>query len=993
MRYSRLATATVVLLMNLTAFAYQDGDGSSTIQSSAPAATAAVNNVQPVVVDYGPTTVGHLAPYPNALFTTVTICVPGTSTCQSIDHVLVDTGSTGLRILSSALTITLPNSKDASNNTIGNCVQYANLRYQWGPVAKADVKLAGEVASSIPIQIVGAANFPDVPFDCSDGGFFSPAQDASELGFNGILGVGLFRQDCGDLCSGDTPVPAYWSCSLSACTIASTALSAQLQNPVWMFPQDNNGLAIVLPQVIATGSRSLAGSMIFGIGTQSNNVLNGAVAIATDRVGAFTTTFNGKAYPGSFIDSGSNGYFFLDSTSIGLPACSGIFIDFYCPDAPTNFSAVNSGPNPNGSAVPVSVNVPFNIGNGASLLGSAIPTAQNPAPQTAFNDLGATGFFPAFDWGLPLFFGRTVFVGIDGQSSPAGTGPYVATLSPDCSYQVDVGGAVNAGGQAFSAAGGTGTLSITAPPGCEWTVDAHSPLIGVGPISGIGNGTITYSVGKNQGGEWSGSFTIEGQTVTIEQEANLITGLNFIGSMPHLAAEENWTTMFTLVNKSAAQAQARVSFFPTIFDSSFDGTLQLPVSFPQHPSASAPASGPLLASTFDRTLAANASLIFDTAGPPTPPVLLGSARLSATGTVDGFAIFHQIETTQEAVVPLETRNASSYLLAFDNTGGAVLGVAIANLFGQDVNIPVVIRDDTGKVISSPGATVLVRANYQTSFVLSDPGQGFPVTADKRGTVEFDTLAGARISVLGLRFSPPNNALTTIPALANVGTGGGSIAHLASGGDGWQTTFVLVNTGTNAAPATLSFFADQTGAPLSLPLSFPQSGDAPTTAPSYTKTLAAGATLVIVSDGAPQLLTGSAQLSSSGNVSGFVIFRHNGQEAVVPLESRNANAYVIAFDNTNGTATGVALNAVSAGQVGIPVTVRDDTGTIVATDTITLAANGHYAFTLGTDKYPAAAHIRGTIEFDKPTGAQIGALGIRIPAVAAHTYTTLPALAR
>ena len=61
-----------------------------------------------------------------------------------------------------------------------------------------------------------------------------------------------------------------------------------------------------------------------------------------------------------------------------------------------------------------------------------------------------------------------------------------------------------------------------------------------------------------------------------------------------------------------------------------------------------------------------------------------------------------------------------------------------------------------------------------------------MTANQRGTIEFDTPAGTRISVLGLRFSPPNNALTTIPALANVGTGGGSIPHLASGGDGWST---------------------------------------------------------------------------------------------------------------------------------------------------------------------------------------------------------------
>jgi hypothetical protein len=88
-----------------------------------------------------------------------------------------------------------------------------------------------------------------------------------------------------------------------------------------------------------------------------------------------------------------------------------------------------------------------------------------------------------------------------------------------------------------------------------------------------------------------------------------------------------------------------------------------------------------------------------------------------------------------------------------------------------------------------------------------------------------------------------------------------------------------------------------------------------------------------------------------------------------------------------------VNAVSKGQVNIPVTVRDDTGTQIASDTLTLAANGHLAFTLATQKYSATANIRGTIEFDTPTGAQIGALGIRIPTGAAHAYTTLPALAK
>ncbi len=463
----------------------------------------------------------------------------------------------------------------------------------------------------------------------------------------------------------------------------------------------------------------------------------------------------------------------------------------------------------------------------------------------------------------------------------------------------------------------------------------------------------------------------------------------FVGSMGHLAAEENWTTTFTLVNKGGAAAQATLNFFGDASDPTGNGPLALQLVFPQQNTANI-----FLSTVASQSVPANASLIVTTApGAPNSQVLVGSAQMAATGAVGGFSIFHQTLTTQEAVVPLETRSANSYVLAYDNTGGVALGVAVDNISAQNAVIPVIIRNDAGVVISSPGTTISLGARGHASFVLSDPVAGFPVTANIRGTIEFDTPAGGQISVLGLRFTPPNNALTTIPALANVGTNGGSIAHLASGGDGWQTTFALVNVGTTAAQATLSFFADQTGAPMPLPLTFPQGNIADTTAPSVTQTLSPGATLLIVSSGAPSLLTGSAQLSTNGNVSGFVIFRHNNQEAVVPLESRNGNGYIVAFDNTGGTFTGVAVNAVSTGPVNVPVVVRDDAGNQIATDTIPLAANGHYAFTLGTDRYPGAATIRGTVEFDTPSGAQIGALGIRIPAVAAHTYTTLPALTK
>jgi hypothetical protein len=559
----------------------------------------------------------------------------------------------------------------------------------------------------------------------------------------------------------------------------------------------------------------------------------------------------------------------------------------------------------------------------------------------------------------------------------------VFTPSP-CTYSFSVFGQP-VSGRLIGPAATTLTTGVVTTAGCPWSVSGLPAWI-TSTSSGVGDGLASLSVATNNGGPRTGTITVGNATYTIEQ-SGLISGTSLIGGMPHIAAQDVWTTTFTLVNKSTSAAQQQFFMFN-------DEGLGLPLylSFPQATPLAAPRYGPGL----QRTIAGNASLVMDTAGPQAPLVQTGSALLSANGAIDGFAIFRLIPGSQEAVVPLETRNASSYILAFDNTGGVVLGVAVQNVANTTAIIPVVIRDDAGAIISAPNSTLSLAANGHTSFVLS---QQYPFTANKRGTVEFTTPAGGRIGALGIRTTPVNNTLTltTVPALANVGTTGGSIAHIATG-SGWQTTFVLVNTGATAAQATLKFFADQTGAPLAIPLSFPQSGGPPSTvANTVTQTIAPGAQLVVqsaapASDPAPTI--GSAQLTTDGNVGGFVVFRYNtnGQEAVVPLESRTSAAgYIIAFDNTAGTATGIAINNGTATAASVPVILRDDTGTQIGSDTLSLAGNGHISFTLGADRYPIAAGKRGTIEFLVSPGSQIGALGIRIPP--ALTFTTLPALAK
>lgn len=350
----------------------------------------------------------------NGAFTSVTVCTPGTTTCATISGVLVDTGSTGLRVLASQLPsgFTLPGQTDSSGNTIVECAQFAD-GVTWGPVENADVKLSSEQAGNIPIQVIADPNFSTLPTNCSNMG--PNETDAASLGANGILGIGNFLQDCGPGCTAAGTNPGfYYSCPAGGCTTSAQSitesLNLQLQHPVAHFATDNDGVILELPAVTSpTGALSLNGSLVFGIGTQSNNGLAGASVLTLDGNGDFITTFQGNSFNGSFVDSGSNGLFFLDSTTTGMPMCP-TNTSFYCPSGTKNFAATNVGANN------VSTGINFSVTNGDQLLAT---------PNFLFNNLGAPN--PgAFDWGLPFFFGRNIFIAIEGQSTPGGTGPYVA---------------------------------------------------------------------------------------------------------------------------------------------------------------------------------------------------------------------------------------------------------------------------------------------------------------------------------------------------------------------------------------------------------------------------------------------------------------------------------------------------------------------------------------------------------------------------------------
>ncbi len=376
--------------------------------SSAPAPppfhVAAGDNVLPLSVNGAHCASGS---YLNKPCVSVTVCAPGTATCQTIDDVLLDTGSFGLRLFKQALTVSIPAVPASDGGSLAECVQFADGTADWGPVATADVVLANEPAVRVPIQVIDST-FGAVPPSCG-----SP--ETGPTSGNGILGVGVFTEDCGPACA-DPANGMYFSWNGSTISSAAAPTSAQVQNPVALLPVDNNGLIVALPGVPAAGAPAVEGAVVLGIGTRANNRPGPAMTLALDGSGDFTTTVSGgPAIPGSFVDTGSNGLFFPPPSPI--PTCAD-HPEWFCPPAVVSLSATCT---PSPGRAGASTQVPFQIANFDALV------VQPNEGNDVFAQIGGGATSKAgFDWGLPFFLGRTVYLGLEGRRSTLGMGPFVA---------------------------------------------------------------------------------------------------------------------------------------------------------------------------------------------------------------------------------------------------------------------------------------------------------------------------------------------------------------------------------------------------------------------------------------------------------------------------------------------------------------------------------------------------------------------------------------
>jgi hypothetical protein len=421
------ATVAVLLMATLVACG-GGGGGSDNSSSSSNNSSNGLNGgtlpasptQQPIAANASntvPITVGQgVAGVINIPTVSVTICAPGSTTnCQTINNVQLDTGSFGLRVVSSVLNPTLAaalpvSTIGSSGAQLAECATFAD-GYTWGSVRTALVTIGGETTTSaIPLQLIGDKSASTVPTrGCGSG---SAENTVADLGANGILGVGTAPTDCGATCANASTAANYsnyFACpNGTSCTRTAVPLTQQVANPVASFPFDNNGVIVQMAPVSNSGAASASGTLVFGIGTQGNNALNASQVFTTDAFGDLNnSSFNGTTVQ-AFLDSGSNAYFFGDSS---LTLCGSQFAGFYCPSSAQTRTVTLVGLNNVSAVASVGIlNAQTLFGNGSSY---------------AFNDLaGQIGGNASFDLGLPFFYGRHVYYHLD-QTASGGPAPFV----------------------------------------------------------------------------------------------------------------------------------------------------------------------------------------------------------------------------------------------------------------------------------------------------------------------------------------------------------------------------------------------------------------------------------------------------------------------------------------------------------------------------------------------------------------------------------------
>ncbi len=327
--------------------------------------------------------------YPNQPFVSLDICNTDMTGCITLPKVLVDTGSYGLRVFESALGPLAPSPVIHQGGELRQCAGFGS-GYTLGRIAKVGLKMAGATARDLPIQVIETSPSA-APNDCASTGT-AQFTAKEQVGGNAILGIGPLASDA----VGGLRVRYYVRTGNQISSLSPVPSDFAVPNPIVRLDQHANGVILDFPAVQASGNATHSGSLILGLNTAGNNATTGVSFLRVNDVARLWINVGGSRYPG-LIDSGSNYYHFPYRI---LAPCAGSI--FFCPSA--------------AQQVPMTLQdtmQSMSLGRDITIDDYQRYGTNAAQPGLAGYESGATEMI----LGLPFFYGRKVYVSIQGKGA------------------------------------------------------------------------------------------------------------------------------------------------------------------------------------------------------------------------------------------------------------------------------------------------------------------------------------------------------------------------------------------------------------------------------------------------------------------------------------------------------------------------------------------------------------------------------------------------
>jgi hypothetical protein len=375
------------------------------------------------------------------------------------------------------------------------------------------------------------------------------------------------------------------------------------------------------------------------------------------------------------------------------------------------------------------------------------------------------------------------------------------------------------------------------------------------------------------------------------------------------------------------------------------------------------------------TLPAYGSLLAGVCWPPTPPA---SAVYEIDGTDD---LGNAISTT--TTVQFEGPPTGGFTTLSVGTNPVNLSVTSASQTASTT-----LGVDVG-TRTEPWTISVFPSNQTTSWL-----HVYPLSGTGPGTVTISamdpSLTGTDTATLAVQAVDALPQFINVPVnfALNSGGGGGTAAQgmiipQIADGEGWKTTFVLINTNQTSAMATIRAHLDTSGGNTEL-WNLPLVEGISTT----NMEIPAGGTLFLHTPGSSAALSqGWAELIADNGVQGYTIFTLlpglDHQSGTAPAVAP-AGALLMPYDDTSFVSAIAVVNTSAAAET-IQTTVLTSNGQTFSGSLSNIPSLGQAAFAL-SGTIPGTTGTKGTLELFTPDGSTFSVIGLRFDGGA---FTALP----